>query len=365
MPELIRSPLAEIHLSQGATLGEYHGAQVPTRFQDPKTEHQAAREAGGLFDFSFRAKFAVKGADRTSFLHNMLSNDVKGLAAGQGTYACLLDVKGHIIADLRVYCTPEVLLVDTDADLREKTIETLDRFIVMDEVELEPLNLFAVAFQGPRSRQLAETVLNLHLSPDEEFRHVMASYAGSSVRVVRASSTGDEGYEVWAEAEILETLWGAALRRAVPLGMRPCGTESLETLRIEAGIPRYGSELDEETIPLEAGLLNALSFNKGCYLGQEIIERARSRGHVNWKLVGLVVASSAVPAAGERLFTVGDDKRHLGEITSAGFSPTLGQMLALAYVRREVSEPGARLVLASGAHAEVHELPFAKRESGN
>jgi len=332
---------------------------VPSRFRDPRTEHLAARRTAGLFDFAFRAKLAVKGPDRTSFLHNMLSNDVKRLTPGEGTYATLLDIKGHILADPRVYCTDDALIVDTDADLVEKVRQHLDRFILMDEVEIEPLSLFTIAIQGPSSRQWLETVVDFHASLPDEFRHATTNVAGGAVRLVRATSTGDEGYEVWAEAEVLKALWGAALEAAPALNMRPCGTEALETLRIEAGIPRYGAELDDETLPLEAGLLNALSFTKGCYPGQEIIERARSRGHVNWKLAGLVVEAEVPPAAGEKLMREG---KEVGEVTSAGFCPTVGptggRVLALAYLRREAAAPGTQLTLASGAPATVHELPF-------
>ena len=357
MPSPTRSPLADYHLSHGATLGEYHGAVVPARYSDPKAEHEAVRKAAGIFDFCFRAKFAAKGKDHASFLHNMLSNDVQGLTPGKGTHATLLNVKGHIVADLRIYREKDRILVDTDADLRDKTIETLNRYIIMDDVELQPLELFALAVQGPSSRALLATSLQIDLAKLEEFDHLQMNCFGFPVHVVRASSTGEEGYELWAGAEGLAPAWEVLCAQA-----HPCGTDALEALRIEAGIPRYGPDLGEDTLPLEAGLFSALSFNKGCYLGQEIVERARSRGHVNWKLVGLFVDAPAPPASGETLFSA-DEKnaKQLGEITSAAFSPTLGRMLALAYVRREVSHPGTKLVLASGAPAEVRELPFYRR----
>ncbi len=351
----IQSPLAEVYRQMGDRLVEYHGAALPLHIFDARTEHLAARQASGLFDFSFRAKLAVKGPDRASFLHNMLSNDVKRLAPGEGTYATLLDIKGHILADPRVYCADDVLIVDTDADLAEKVRQHLDRFILMDEVEIEPLPLFAIAIQGPKSREWLETVLDFHVPLPEEFRHATTTIGTGAVRVVRASSTGDEGYELWAAAEAVQNMWKAAIVAAPVTGMRPCGTEALETLRIEAGIPRYGAELDEETLPLEAGLFNALSFTKGCYPGQEIIERARSRGHVNWKLAGLVVDAEAPPTPGEKLLSEG---KVVGEVTSAGFCPTVGKVLALGYLRRETAAPGTRLTLASGAPTEVRELPF-------
>jgi aminomethyltransferase len=355
---LITSPLADYHLSQGATLGVYHGALVPSLFSNPVEEHKAVREACGLFDFSFRGKFAMKGRDHAKFLHRMVSNDIKRLTPGQGTYATLLTPQGHILVDVRLYCAEQQFLVDTDADLRDKALEGLKRYVIADQVEFEPRELYALALQGPRSRPLLEKTFHISLPAMQEFDHFATNYAGFPVRVVCAGGTGEEGYEVWADARGLLAVWGAACGQAPTYGMVPCGTRALETLRIEAGIPRYGQELGEDTIPNEAGLWNALSFNKGCYVGQEIVERARSRGHVNWKLMGLVVESEAPPPAGEKLVR---DGRDIGEVTSSCVSPTLGKTIALAYLRREVSEPGTKLAFPSGAIAEVAALPFYQR----
>lgn len=358
MSSALKSPFADYHVSQGATLREYHGALVPARFTDCVAEHQAVREASGLFDFSFRAKFLVKGRDHARFLHRMVSNDVKKLSPGQGIYATFLNPQGHILADLQLYCAEDCFLIDTDADLRDKALTGLARYIVGDKVEMEPQELYALAFQGPRARPLLEKTLHIELPAMQGSDHFPTNYAGHPVRVVCASSTGEEGYEVWVGARGLAAVWGAACGQAPTYGTLPCGFEALESLRIEAGIPRYGQELAEDTLPLEAGLYNALSFTKGCYVGQEIVERARSRGHVNWKLVGLVVDSPLPPLSGEKLTSEG---REIGEVTSACVSPTLGKTLALAYVRREVSEPGSKLTLTSGVAAEVASRPFYHR----
>ena len=363
MADPLRSPLADQHISRGATLAEYHGALVPARFSDPAVEHRAVRAAAGVFDFSFRAKVAAKGADRASFLHNMLSNDIKSVTPDHGAYAALLDLKGHIVADVRVYCAEDVFLLDTDADLRDKLVRALERYIVMDDVALKPLELRTVSFQGPRSRALVEETLGIGLPALSEFDHFLTRGPEYPARVVRATSTGEDGYEVWVEQNDFRSLWETASAKALASGALPCGAKALESLRIEAGIPRYGADFGEDTLPLEAGLLNALSFTKGCYLGQEIVERARSRGHVNWKLVGLFVEASAPPAPGEKLLS---DGKESGEVTSSCFSPTLGKTLALAYVRREVSEPGTELTLGSGAKVRAAVLPFYSRtKTGN
>jgi len=358
MAETVRSPLADYHVSQGATLAEYRGGVVPERFSRVSDEARAVRTAAGLFDFSFRAKFAVTGADRVRFLQGMVSNDVKKLTPGTGTYATILNAQGQILADLRIYDAEDRFLIDTDVSLREKAIQTLRRYIIADKVELEPLSLFALAFQGPRARPLLEKTLHIELPEMEELNHFATNYGGFPVRVVRASSTGEEGYEIWLAEKAMHPIWGAACGQAPTYDMLPCGSEALETLRIEAGIPRYGAELGEDTLLLEANLLNAVSFTKGCYVGQEIVERARSRGHVNWKLVGIHVSAPSPPAPETKLISNG---KEIGEITSACVSPTLGKTIALAYVRREVAEPGTHLVLASGVAAEVTALPFYRR----
>jgi glycine cleavage system T protein len=358
MSEVLRSPLADFYLAQGATLGEYHGAIVPARFSDPRLEHEAVRKAAGVFDFSFRAKFALKGDDRVNFLQGMVSNDVRSLAPGQGTYALLLNAHGHILADARIYSEKGRFLLDTDADLRDKVMKIFDHYIIMDQVEQEPLALFTLGFHGPRARPLLEKTLGIDLPPLSEFGHFSTNYAGFPLRVVRASVTGEEGYEVWVPAAGMMGVWGAACGQAPAYDMLPGGTEALETLRLEAGIPRYGEDLDEYTLPLEAGLENALSFTKGCYVGQEVVERTRSRGHVNWKLVGVFVDAAAAPPTGEKLLFEG---KEIGEISSACASPSLSRTIALAYVRREVSEAGTKLALASGPAAEVTPLPFYRR----
>jgi len=352
---MLSSPLVGYHRSQDATLGEYHGAVAPSSFGYPVAEHRAVREASGLFDFSFRSLFAMRGRDHAKFLHRVVSNDVKRLQPGQGTYATLLNPQGHILVDMRLYCAPDRFFVETDADLRDKALGGLKRYVISEQVEFEPLDFCALGFEGPRACALLEKTLHIDLPAMQEFDHFATNYAGFPVRVVRAGDTGEEGYEVWTGPSALLAVWGAACGQAPTFGMLPCGTQALETLRIEAGIPRYGQELGEDTIPNEAGLWNALSFTKGCYVGQEIVERTRSRGHVNWKLMGLAMESGVPPAPGEKLIR---DGREIGEVTSSCVSPTLNKTIALAYLRREVADPGTKLEFPSGAAAEVVALPF-------
>lgn len=353
---IVQSPLANLHASMPAPLVAYHGAEVPARFTEPGAEHRAVRSAAGLFDFSFRSRFTLTGEHRTRFLHRIISNDVKSLTPGRGVYATLLSAQGRILADFYVYADADRLWIDTDADLAAKAMAILGRYVIGDRVAIEPNEMGAVSVQGPESRRVLQSLfatVEAESTLQDELSHVAAEFSGQPARIARRSSTGEEGYEFWLEPADLRNLW----TRTLETGIAACGVEALETLRIEAGIARYGPDFGEDTLPLEAGLLNALSFNKGCYIGQEIVERARSRGHVNWKLVGLRFApEAAVPAAGEKLR--GPNGAGIGEITSACLSPALGRPLALGYVRREASEPGTSLISAGGAVAEVVTLPF-------
>lgn len=357
---LLQTPLAPEHRARGATLAAYHGAEVPARFADPRAEHEAVRQAAGLFDFAFRSKLVLTGEHRLKFLHRILSNDIRNLASGHGTYALLLNAQGHVLADLRVYADDDRVWLDTDADLAAKAASILRRYIIADRVEIEPSGFFSMVLQGLRSREILQRLLPNHFEPPgQEMDHCLADFEARPARVVKLSSTGEEGYEIWLEPALLAKFWHSALAEGAAFGLVPCGVEALETLRIEAGIARYGPDFGEDTLPLEAGLLNALSFDKGCYIGQEIVERARSRGHVNWKLVGLRLGGgAAVPQPGDALSAGG---KSVGEVSSACFSITLGVPLALAYVRREVAEAGSTVILPGGAAAEVAPIPFYRQ----
>lgn len=343
--------------SPETALAEYHGVILPAWRSDSLAEHHAVRRAAGLFDFSFRAQFSATGSDRVRFIHGMVSNDVRNLVPGGGVYATILDVRGHILADVRIYCCEDRLLLETDADLIEKAMATLNRYNIGGRVPLERTEQTALALQGPASGQIVQEVLGVAPPGPEEYRHTAIQFEGAQLRVIRASITGEEGYEIWGGAEAIRKTGTLLLERGAPQGVLACGWRALETLRIEAGIPMYHAELAEDTLPLEANLTSALSFNKGCYIGQEIVERARSRGRVNWTLAGLTIDSAGPPRAGDKV-SRGDQE--VGEITSACVSPTLGKTIALGYLRREASEPGTNLSLGSGSAAIVTALPFVQ-----
>ncbi len=352
----MQTALHSLHLRAGAQFRDYHGWEIPDHFGRWEEEYRALKEAAGIVDLSFRGKAGATGEDRVDFIHRMVSNEVKGLEPGEGHYCFLLNAQGHILADLNVLVQPQRLLLDCEPFLTEKVIQTLDRFIIMDQVELEELSarLGTIAVEGPLCREVVSAVLGLEPPHMKPLAHISPE-GDSDFLLVRAALSG-EGFWMIAPLERLPKLWESLVEAARPLDGRPAGFAALEVARIEAGIPLYGTDIEEHHIPQETGQFRAISFTKGCYPGQEIVERVRSRGHVNRKLVGLVAEAGQALRAGMKVQAGGRD---IGQVTSAAYSPGLGKPIALAYLRREFSDPGKQ-VEVQGIAAEVAPIPFPR-----
>jgi glycine cleavage system aminomethyltransferase T len=260
----MKTPLTALHTAQGAVLTNDRGVELPERFTDVLQEYQAVRETAGLLDLSFRVQVRMTGEDRVSFLQGMVSNDVKALRPGEGCAAALLTEQGRIVADLRVYALETCFLLDVDARIKEKSIEALSRLIIADDVELEDLGetQTTLALQGPLASQVLATA-GVAVSLENALQHGEATVAGVSILVVRANDTGEEGYELLMPTARGELVWQALLQAGMPLGLRPVGLTALNTLRVEAGIPWYGLDMDEGRIILEIGMEHAISFKKG------------------------------------------------------------------------------------------------------
>ena len=345
--------------SQGVSLIDDRGVELPNAFTDPRNEYAAVCEKAGLIDLSFRTQVKFTGEDRSDFLQGMLSNDVKALRPGDGCSATLLTEQGRIVADLRVYAEESAILLDLDARIKEKTVEALDRFIIADDVEIEDLSAHQVtiAVQGPAAAQVLAAA-GLSSLPEQELQHQDETIADVRVRVVRSDQTGKGGYEFHVPSGRAPVVWQALAQLD---GLLPVGHTALNMLRVEAGIPWYGLDMDEDRIVLEVGLDRAISFNKGCYLGQEVVERASARGHMNRLLIGFLLQNKgqdALPTRGDRLLK---EDKEVGWLTSITTSPTLGRPIALGYVRREHGEPGTRLRIDrpdTDMIVEVTKLPF-------
>ena len=322
--------------------------------------YAAARERAGLVDRLDRGRVVVSGADRASFLQGLLTNDVVALKAGQGCYAAYLTAQGRMIADLDVYELGDVILLVLPGDVKGAVIAKLDQVIFSEDVQLgDVTDTFAqMAVIGPEAASLVARVLGVAvetLGAMAEHGNLRSSWpaSGSSVIVTRAAGTGEPGFDLF-----VESARGGELRRAlIEAGAAEVDADTAEAIRIEAGMPLFHRDMDEETIPLEAGIESrAISFSKGCYVGQEVIIRVLHRGHgrVARRLVGLRLQSDVVPPAGARI-RAGD--REIGEVTSSTRSPALQAPIALGYVHRDFVEPGTK-VAVDGAEGEVAALPF-------
>jgi folate-binding protein YgfZ len=342
----------------GATsVGEYRGATTAACFGDPQAEFAALRTGCGVYDLGFRAKISLTGGDRVRWLNGMVTNNIRDLAAGHGVYAFLLNPQGHILGDLYAYNRGESIVVDTDSSQVEKILATFDHYIIMDDVEVANLReqVSAVGIAGPKSRAVlrATGIAIPETQPLEVFTPRCDCQCNClECTVVRGEDTQHESYEIWIASKDLRKLWQAL----VESGAAPVGSEALELHRIVSGVPLYGVDIRERDLPQETEQARALNFNKGCYVGQEIVERIRSRGAVHRKFGGFLAEGNSGIAPGMKILAA---DKEVGEITSAASPVFAGgtKTVALGYIRREVGVPG-REVMIGTSKATVTQLPF-------
>lgn len=330
--------LAGLHERNAAVWLERDGWLLPDHFGNPEKEYQAVRNAAGLCDLSHRAMLQFTGPDRLSFLQGMLANDLRSLRMFEGQQAALLTQQGKVVADTRVLCAMNSFYLDFWEPLKDKILTHLNRYLVADEVEIEDPNAQwrMLSLQGPRSAAILGAVLANVGLPDRPHQHAMIRCDGSLVCVVHADYYGLSGFDIIVQTTVVEQI----ARRLADLGATWAGEQAQNIVRVEAGVPRYGTDFDENNLLLEVGLDNAVSFNKGCYLGQEVVERIRSRGHVNRKLCGLLLDGNTAASHGDKIFA---DDKEVGHITSSVYSVALRRAIALGYVNKDFWQPGMKL----------------------
>ncbi len=321
--------------------------------------YQAARNRAAFIDRSARGRIVVSGRDRASYLQGLLTNDIPALKTGEGCYAAYLTPQGRMISDLWVYELGDVILLNLAGDVTAVVLAKLDQFIFSEDVQLGDVSeTFAqIAVVGPDAARMVGALLDetpvVALSALPEHGNLRGRIDGSPAIVTRVTDTGEPGFDVYVERERSE--WLKA--RLASDGAQEAGEETADVLRVEAGVPAFHRDMDEDTIPLEAGIESrAISMTKGCYVGQEIIIRVLHRGHgrVAKKLVGLVLDGESPPARGT---IVKSADRAAGAITSSVRSPALGRAIALAYLQRDFIAPGTSVSI-EGVPATVTPLPF-------
>jgi folate-binding protein YgfZ len=323
--------------------------------------YQSAREGAAFIDRSGRGRLVVSGRDRATYLQGLLTNDIPALKAGEGCYAAYLTPQGRMISDLWVYELGDVIVLNLPGEMTVAVLAKLDQFIFSEDVQLGDVSgTFAqVAVVGPDAARIVETLLDtpptVPLASLPEHGNFRSQIDGTPAIVTRVTDTGEPGFDVYIERERAAWLKG----QLVAAGAQEADEETAEVLRVEAGVPAFHRDMDEETIPLEAGIESrAISMTKGCYVGQEVIIRVLHRGHgrVARKLVGLVLDGASAPARGA---IVKSADRSVGEITTGVRSLALVRPIALAYVQRDFVAPGIVLSV-DGAQATVTALPFVK-----
>lgn len=369
------SPLHRIHESLGAKFAEAHGWEMPAHFGNPAEEHLAVRKGAGIMDITHRGKVRISGKDRTTYLQRILSQDMNKLKPSLGAYSTLLDVKGKMLAYMRIYCDEDSFLIDAEPGLSEKIVQILTQYLFREEIWIEDVTekYGLITIQGPLSREIIDGLTGTEIKDIPECSHLALFINSVSCKVVRTSYAGEEGYDIYTPWDETRTVWEGILRDTSPVSLLkrnrgsvpiPFGLAALNTLRIEAGTPVYAIDMDEHTIPVEANLDKAISYDKGCYIGQETIARIKFRGHVNRTFTGFCLEGEKVPEKGDKIYKIIDDIEHsIGIITSGCLSPTLGRPIALGYIRVEHSEPGEIVHVERGDQrltAMVTRLPFKK-----
>ena len=317
--------------------------KIPFTYANTTEEYWTIKKAVGLADISHLGRLRITGKDRVSFLNGLLTNDISQLKENKGQRSALLNSKARVLADLHLYAQPDSLLIDTGESPASHVKEILDRFIITEDVQIQDSSqdLVQLTVQGPRSSQAIKEVLGPEA---QDLKQLEQKTLGPSTIIAR-DRTGQTGYDIILPALEAEPVWHGFLLNGGDLGLNPVGSQALEILRLEAGYPKYATDIDENTIILEAGFKDAINFNKGCYLGQEVVARATHIGRVNKQLVGLEVETKDSISPRSKLMS---DGREAGFITSAAFSPGLGRVASLGYANREFAKEGTRVYVQLG-----------------
>jgi len=367
-------PLDDVHRRSGAEMSEHDGWALPEDYGDVAAEYAAVRSGAGLIDLSARGRIVVGGSEAVMFLNGLITNDIKTLAQNSWMPAAFPNVQGRLLAAVRVINRGDDFLIDTESATLQTVLKLLERFAHAGDFRVaEVTNETAMlSVQGKEAETVVRATLGDPAAEVGRQKAVAAKLSNDSgVTVIRATHTAEDGFDLFVDASAAQLLWDGLLKA----GATPVGSRALEILRVEAGIPRYGIDMDETNVVTEANLDDAVSFTKGCYVGQEIIARIKYRGHVAKKLTGLVLERESTPERGAKIFS--SDDKEIGRVTSAVFSLSLKRTVALGFVKYDYLMPGTQVKVAavrqrpaqakspltnasSSVPAHVAELPFLR-----
>jgi aminomethyltransferase len=332
----MNNPLVLHHEKEGATLNR---ERVTLRYTSIDEEYWSVRKSVGIADLSHMGRLSIEGKDRVAFLNGLLSNDLSKAKENTGIHSVLLNSKGRVLADLYLHHETDRIVMDTGEEPSSQVKQILDQFIITEDVKIEDLNEKTVllSVQGPESKQILKEMFKMNI---EDLGPLQNRILGPSLIIAR-DRTGQGGYDILVPSDEAESVWQSFLLNGKH-NLLPVGTEALEILRLEAGLPKYGVDVDENTIVLEAGYQDAISFTKGCYMGQEVVARATHIGRVNRRLAQFYVEGKEHLPSGAKILA---NEGPVGLITSAAFSPGLGKTVALGYVGRDYASIGKELMV--------------------
>jgi folate-binding protein YgfZ len=333
----VSNPLTLHHEKLGAQFGPRN---APLQYASSIEEYWTIKKHAGIADISNVGRLIISGKDRTSWLNGLVTNDLGQVKENIGIHSVLLNTKARVLADLYVYSFGDDFLIDTGDASAGRIKQLLEEFIISEQVQIKDstVDLVHLTIQGPESSRAVKEALGIDVS---NLRNLQSKHLGPSIIIAR-DRTGMNGYDIILPSDESEPVWQGFLLKTGDLGVKPVGAKSLDILRLEAGIPKYGVDVDENNIVLEAGYKDAISYSKGCYMGQEVVARATHIGRVNKQLAKLEIESEQPIAPGSKLI-VGD--RDAGFVTSSAFSPGLKLVVALGYVNRDFAKEDTKLTI--------------------
>jgi folate-binding protein YgfZ len=357
---MIPLSLHEFHRAAGAAFAEVNGREVVAHYGDWLAEYSALREGAGVLDLSFRGRLCALGADAQRFLNGQVTNNVKDLQIGEGCYAALVSAKGKLQSDLNIYRLENEMLLDFEPGLTAFVTGRLEKFVIAEDVQVRDAaaHYGLLSVQGPKAADVVGGLSPRFVLPPNPMAVARVEEpAFGEIYLTCHPRLRSQGFDHFVPAAAMEK----AAARLRERGGRLCGWQALETARVEAGIPRFGAYMDETHLAPEALDTRAISYSKGCYIGQEVIARIRTYGQVAWSLRGLRLGGEGkdLPARGAKLFS---GEKEAGSITSAVWSPALQAVIALGYVRREASQTGTQLLVQTPGGktpARIVDLPFS------
>jgi folate-binding protein YgfZ len=349
---VLGTPLAGLHRARGATMAPWFGCDLPSDFGNVREEFFFPKKSVALIDKNYRSYLSLSGPDRIRYLNAILTNNIKDLSPGAGVVSLLLNPQGHILAEIETYAQPDKLFCISYNMIRERLVETLDKFIIMDDVTLSDDTAIhgTLALEGPAAARIVADLTGVDLASLAELGTREVRVGSLPCTLIRRSPGEFVSAEFVTGRGDLRELWDVLQEKAHSAGGGQSGYTALSALRMEQGIPWFSYDFGDKQIPHEAGLENShISYTKGCYTGQEIVERVRSRGQVNRRRVRLVFDSASAPPAGAVLTFAG---KEAGVVTRSATPPDLSTAIGMAYVRKEANASGTQLTW-SGGNANV------------